>query len=120
MLDNFYLEVDFDEDIFDRVNSLYTKEYEADVEKADQLLSTLSTLNKVGGASNYARLLSSKDTYNISREKSATEAAKIREAVRQRTFVLGLSENFTSFPKLSMVLQRIYGRKATRKTYCIL
>ena len=91
MLDSFYLDVDFDEDIFDRVNSMYTKEYEAYVEKVDQLLSTSSTLNKVGGASTYARLLSWKDTYNISREKSATEAAKIREAVRQRTFDLAHS-----------------------------
>ena len=88
MLDSFYLEVDFEEDICDRVNSVYTKEYEAYVEKVDQLLSTSSTLNKVGGSSNYARLLSWKDTYNINREKSATEAAKIREAVRQRTFDL--------------------------------
>ena len=68
-----------------------TKEYEAYVENVDQLLSTSSTLNKVGGASNYARLLSWKDTYNKNREKSATEAAKIREAVRQRTFDLAYS-----------------------------
>ena len=44
MLDSFYLEVDFEEDIFDRVNSVYKKEYEAYVEKVDQLLSTSSTL----------------------------------------------------------------------------
>ena len=94
MLDSFYLDVDFDEDIFDVVNSMYTKEYEAYVEKVDQLLSTSSTLNKVGGASNYARLLSWKDTYNISRGKSATEAAKIREAVRQRTFDLAHSVDY--------------------------
>ena len=69
MLDSFYLEVDFEEDIFDRINSVYTKEYEAYVEKFDQLLSTSSTLNKVGGAPNYGRLLSRKDTYNKNREK---------------------------------------------------
>ena len=91
MLGNFYLEVDFEEDIFDRENSVYTKEYEAYVEKVDQLLSTSSTLNKVGGASNSAKLLSWKDTYNKNREKSATEAAKIREAVRQRRFDLAHS-----------------------------
>ena len=61
------------------------------MEKVDQLLSTSTTLNKVGGASNYARLLSWKDTYNKNREKSATEAARIREAVRQRTFDLAHS-----------------------------
>ena len=64
MLDSFDLDVDFEEDIFDRVNSLYTKEYKAYVERVDQLLSTSSNLNKVGGASNYVRLLSWKDSYN--------------------------------------------------------
>ena len=68
MLDSTFLEIDFEEDIFDRVNSVYTKEYEAYVEMVDQLLSTSSTLNKVGGASNYATLLSWKDTHNKNRE----------------------------------------------------
>ena len=78
-----YLDVELDEGIFDRVNSEYTKEFDAYVKKVDQLLSTDLTFNKFGGESNYANLVSWTATYNINNDKSAAEAAMIRQAVHR-------------------------------------
>ena len=105
-----YLDVELDEGIFDRVNSEYTKEFDAYVKKVDQLLSTDLTFNKFGGESNYANLVSWTATYNVNNDKSAAEAAMIRQAAGLKTFDMAHSIDncvmFWIFLKTSLQFQK--------------
>ena len=105
-----YLDVELDEGIFDRVNSEYKKEFDAYVKKVDQLLSTDLTFNKFGGESNYANLVSWTATYNINNDKSAAEAAMIRQAAGLKTFDMAHSIDncvmFWIFLKTSLQFQK--------------
>ena len=110
MIATSYLDVELDEGIFDRVNSEYTIEYDAYVKKVDQLLSTDLTFNKFGGESNYANLVSWTATYNINNDKSAAEAAMIRQAAGLKTFDMAHSIDncvmFWIFLKTSLQFQK--------------
>jgi hypothetical protein len=83
MLDSSDTDADFDESIFDRVNSEYTKEYEAYVQRVDQLLGLSAIFKNVGDATNQARLLSWTVTYNKNIQDTDAEATKIRLAGRK-------------------------------------
>lgn len=76
------------EDIFDRVNTRFTHEYESYVLKVEQLLSTDTTMHRVGGEMNYARILNWTTTYNKNSAATAKEAAEIRKAVNLPNFDL--------------------------------
>ena len=103
-------ENEIDEEIFDRVNTRYTHDYEAYVRKVDELLPTDTTIQRVGGEINYARILSWTNTYNKNDSDTAKEAAEIRKLVNLPDFDMNHSLNdgvmFWNFLKSSETFQR--------------
>lgn len=85
MLQNCDLDEGLDENMFDLVNAEYTTEYEIYVGRVDRLLSTSTTIRKVGGQLNYDAIISWTNNYNAFRAECDYEAADIRRAVNKTT-----------------------------------